>query len=225
VARFYATLSKYNFTIHESTFEAMKQIVDSGEIETLSRERLWIELSKSFDVKYAWMFFEALILSNAAEKYFPEIINNDLLKRKIMHFSKIDIDKDIFLSIVGFSLNFIDFFGFPKKITDLYFIFNEFCAKFLSLKLDDKDILYFLNSLDAFRRPERLQIFLTQVKYFISFHEMRESNKLNIFDSLYQSIVGKIDYGDLKNKNIKDIKKKIEDINLSVINLVLREKS
>ena len=100
--------------------------MDSGEIETLSRERLWIELSKSFDTKYAWMFFEALILSNAAEKYFPEIINNDLLKRKITHFSKIDIDKDIFLSIVGFSLNFIDLFGFPKKITDLYFIFNEF---------------------------------------------------------------------------------------------------
>ncbi len=54
---------------------------------------------------------------------------------------------------------------------------------------------------------------------------MRESNKLNIFDSLHQSIVDKIDYGDLKNKDIKDIKKKIEDINLSVINLVLREKS
>ena len=135
------------------------------------------------------------------------------------------LDKDIFLSIVGFSLDFIDLFGFPKKITDLYFIFNEFSTKFLSLKLDAKDILYFLNALDAFRRPERLKIFLTQIKYFIDFHEMRESNKLNIFDSLHQSIVGKIDYGDLKNKDIKDIKKKIEDINLSVINLVLREKS
>ena len=225
VARFYATLNKYNFKIHKTTFEAMKEIVNSGEIELLSRERLWVELSKSFDTKNSWMFFEALILSNVAAKYFPEIINNDLLKRKIMHFSKIDIDKDIFLSIAGFSLNFIDLFGFPKKITDLYFIFNEFSAKFLSLKLDAKDILYFLNALDAFRRPERLKIFLTQVKYFIDFHEMRENNKLDIFNRLHKSLVNKIDYGDLKNKDIKDIKKKIEDINLSVITLVLREKS
>ena len=142
-----------------------------------------------------------------------------------MHFSKIDIDKDIFLSIVGFSLDFIDLFGFPKKITDLYFIFNEFSAKFLSLKLDAKDILYFLNELDAFRRPERLKIFLTQVKYYIDFHEMRENNKLDIFNRLHKSLVNKIDYGDLKNKDIKDIKKKIEDINLSIITLVLREKS
>ena len=189
VARFYATLNKYNFKIHKTTFKAMKEIVNSGEIELLSRERLWIELSKSFDTKYSWMFFEALILSNVAAKYFPEIINNDLLKRKIMYFSKIDIDKNIFLSIVGFSLDFIDLFGFPKKITDLYFIF------------------------------------LTQVKYYIDFHEMRENNKLDIFNRLHKSLVNKIDYGDLKNQDIKDIKKKIKDINLSVINLVLREKS
>ena len=83
----------------------------------------------------------------------------------------------------------------------------------------------FFKALDAFRRPERLKIFLTQVKYFIDFHEMRENNKLDIFNRLHKSLVNKIDYGDLKNKDIKDIKKKIEDINLSVITLVLREKN
>ena len=57
VARFYATLNKYNFKIHKTTFEAMKEIVNSGEIELLSRERLWTELSKSFDAQYSWMFF------------------------------------------------------------------------------------------------------------------------------------------------------------------------
>jgi tRNA nucleotidyltransferase/poly(A) polymerase len=36
----------------------MKQIVDSGEIEELSKERLWGELSKAFNTNSPWMFFE-----------------------------------------------------------------------------------------------------------------------------------------------------------------------
>ena len=93
------------------------------------------------------------------EKYFPELISNEPLKKKIIYFSNTKIEKDVFLSLVGFSIDFVESFGFPKKVLDLYFMFNEFGAKFVSIKLDDKNILDFLNRLDAFRRPERLNIF------------------------------------------------------------------
>ena len=224
VARFYCVLSDYNFTIHEATYEVMKNIVKSGEIEDLSRERLWTELSKAFNSKNPWKFFDVLIKTNAAEKYFPEVMSNDLIRKKIIYFSNTNIEKDIFLSILGFSVDFIELFGFPKKIIDLYFIFNEFITKFISLEMQDKSILNFLNSLDAFRRPERLKAFLIQAQYFIDFHKMKEGEKINIFIKINNIIENKIDYGNLTNKNVEDIKRNIENINLNIINSILLNK-
>ena len=224
VARFYATLSEHNFKIHESTYELMREIVKSGEMEQLSKERLWMELSKAFNTKTPWRFFEVLIKTNAAKTYYPEIIDNDLIQKKIEYFSDSDIEKDIFLSIIGFSVNFLELFGFPKKTVNLYFLFNEFITKFVSLELNEESILEFTNSLDAFRRPERLKIFLKQAIYFFEFHKMQDSKKFSIFLELIKVIEDKIEYGDLSNKSVEDIKKNIENINLNIIKLVLSKK-
>ena len=58
-------------------------------------------MSKAFNSKKPWMFFEVLIKTNAAEKYYPELINSDLIKNK-EYFSNTNINKDIFLSIIDF---------------------------------------------------------------------------------------------------------------------------
>ena len=49
VARFYAKYKQYGFTIHESTYKIMQKISNSNEIETLSKERLWGEISKAYN--------------------------------------------------------------------------------------------------------------------------------------------------------------------------------
>ena len=225
VARFYAKYRQYGFTIHESTYKIMQKISNSNEIETLSKERLWGEISKAFNTENPWMFFEVLINSNVAKKYFPELIQNDYIKNKIIYFSNKEIDKNILLSILGFSIDFIESFGFPKKILDLYFMFNEFSTKFITLNIDKKSILDFLNSLDAFRRPERLRIFLIQIQYFLNFHNMeKEREKVKIFSDINTIIDKKIEYGDLKNLNVNQIKERVEHINLNIINLVLSKK-
>ena len=224
VARFSAKLAEYDFSIHETTYEEMKKVVDSKEIETLSKERLWGELSKSFNTKSPWIFFQVLIDSKVAEKYFPELISNEPLKKKIIYFSNTKIEKDVFLSLVGFSIDFVESFGFPKKVLDLYFMFNEFGAKFVSIKLDDKSILDFLNRLDAFRRPERLNIFLNQMQHFFNFHKINEKEKINIFTDLHEIIKEKIEYGDLSSISVEEIKKRVESININIINLVLSKK-
>jgi hypothetical protein len=135
----------------------------------------------------------------------------------------LDIEKDIFLSIAGFSINFVETFGFPKKILDLYFMFNEFGVKLISLKNESKDILDFLNSLDAFRRPQRLQYLIKQIELFQKFHNMKDENKLHIFKKLKIIIENKIDYGNLSNLSVDKIKERVEHINLNIINLVLSE--
>jgi len=43
VARFKA---RYGFEIHHTTFDLMKQLVDSGELDHLTRERIWVEIEK-----------------------------------------------------------------------------------------------------------------------------------------------------------------------------------
>ncbi len=224
LARFYAKLYSYNFNIHDSTYKIIERIVNSGEIETLSPERLWGELSKAFNTPDPWMFFEVLIKSKVAEKYIPEILHNNLLKEKILFFSKKNIEKNMFLSIAGFSNNFVTLFGFPKKILDIYFMYNEFQPKFFSLQMQSEKILSFLNTLDAFRRPERLKIFLKQIKYSTNFSQINKDLKLSIFFELSEIIEKKINYGDLINIEVEKIKRKIEKINLNLISSVLSKK-
>ena len=50
---------------------------------------------------------------------------------------------------------------------------------------------------------------------------MQDDKKFSIFLSLIDIIEEKIDYGDMSNKNVQDIKKHIENINLRVIKLAL----
>ena len=140
-------------------------------------------------------------------------------------FSNLEIKKDVFLSLAGFSIEFVESFGFPKKVLDLYFLFNEFSTKFISLKLDDKSILDFLNDLDAFRRPNRLNIFLNQIQYFFSFHKINEKEKIDVFIDLHEIIKEKIEYGDLSLISVEEIKKRVEHININIITLVLSKKS
>tara|TARA_B100000614_G_scaffold56043_1_gene48777 strand:+ start:244 stop:1335 length:1092 start_codon:yes stop_codon:yes gene_type:complete len=225
VARFYTKLKKYGFNIHDSTIEIMKKIVSNDEIETLSKERLWNEISKAFNENNPWMFFEVLIKTNFAKRYCPEIIDNENIKEKILYFSKIDLEKKIFLSISGFSISFIEFFGFPKRILDLYFLFNEFSAKFISLDIESKKIVYFLNQLDAFRRPERLEVFLKQISYFLEFHNQKDEERLNIFTEIQALINGKIDYGDLKKLNVEEIKVRVENIHIELISTILNKEN
>ena len=104
-------------------------------------------------------------------------------------------------------------------------MFNEFGAQFVSIKLDDKSILDFLNDLDAFRRPNRLNIFLNQIQYFFSFHKINEKEKIDIFIDLHEIIKEKIEYGDLSLISIEEIKKRVEHINIKIIKLVLSKKS
>ena len=55
--------------------ETMKKIVESGEIDFLSKERLWSELSEAFNSKNPWMFFQALIDINFSKFYCFRILS------------------------------------------------------------------------------------------------------------------------------------------------------
>lgn len=71
VARFAARFP--DFSIAAETLELMQSIVDSGELHALTRERVWIELEKTFLELRPSRFFEVLDDIAALEILFPEL--------------------------------------------------------------------------------------------------------------------------------------------------------
>lgn len=69
VARFAA---RYCFTIAPETTKLMKQLVASGELNHLTKERVWTETHKALHENLAWIYFQALYLCGADKVLFPE---------------------------------------------------------------------------------------------------------------------------------------------------------
>ncbi len=73
VARFKARFYHLGFEIAQETICLMKQIADSGELETLTPERVWIETVKALNETSPEQFFIALKDCGALKIVFPEI--------------------------------------------------------------------------------------------------------------------------------------------------------
>jgi len=71
VARFAARFP--DFSIAAETLVLMKSLVDSGELQTLTRERVWVELEKTFVENRPSRFFEVLDEIAALDILFPEL--------------------------------------------------------------------------------------------------------------------------------------------------------
>jgi tRNA nucleotidyltransferase (CCA-adding enzyme) len=69
VARFRA---RYNFSIARVTVELMDKLVDAGELNALTPERVWVEFEKGLMGEFPYLFIEALDLVCAIEVLLPE---------------------------------------------------------------------------------------------------------------------------------------------------------
>jgi tRNA nucleotidyltransferase (CCA-adding enzyme) len=74
VARFAARFYHFGFTIAPETILLMQTISASGELSSLSAERVWKELEKALNTRHANVFFSVLKEANALDKLFPELI-------------------------------------------------------------------------------------------------------------------------------------------------------
>ncbi|MGN7611559.1 multifunctional CCA addition/repair protein [Magnetococcales bacterium HHB-1] len=73
VARFQAQLAPWRFTVALETYDLMEKITRSGELQSLSKERIWLELERALTTDYPWLFFEVLERCGALEVLFPEL--------------------------------------------------------------------------------------------------------------------------------------------------------
>jgi len=73
VARFAARYHSYGFSIADETLALMKEIAQSGELRTLSGERIWKEMQRSLEEDHPEVFFEVLHHCKALKEIWPEL--------------------------------------------------------------------------------------------------------------------------------------------------------
>jgi tRNA nucleotidyltransferase (CCA-adding enzyme) len=73
LARFAARFKHLGFSVAEETIALVKEISQSGELDTLVKERIWQELKKAIDSPNPESFIEVLRAGDALKIIFPEI--------------------------------------------------------------------------------------------------------------------------------------------------------
>ncbi|WP_119393400.1 multifunctional CCA addition/repair protein [Salinibius halmophilus] len=73
VAQFYARFSDLGFTIAPETLNLMGKMTESGDLRSLSGERVLAELQKALNCPTPWPFFLALRQCGALKQWFPEL--------------------------------------------------------------------------------------------------------------------------------------------------------
>lgn len=73
VARFAARFHHLGFKVAHETLELMKEISRSGELKSLTQERIWIELHKSLQTNNPEVFIEILHYVGALQDVLPEV--------------------------------------------------------------------------------------------------------------------------------------------------------
>jgi len=166
VARFFARFE--DFIIHKDTEELMKQIVGSGEISSLSIERIKTEILKGLNEKHADKMFLSFSSSGVLKSIFPDFVENQcdifLLLNELKNTSKpISVESKLLMIFAlpffydvekSDRVNYLEYFKLSNNAKTV-FKGIEYEARnlenFLSFSVEDKlDSLY---RLDFFRRP------------------------------------------------------------------------
>lgn len=75
VARFAARFAHLNFVVAEETKALMRWMADSGELNTLTPERVWKETEKALETRNPQVYFQVLRDCGALAVLFPELDN------------------------------------------------------------------------------------------------------------------------------------------------------
>ncbi|MBF0187434.1 MAG: multifunctional CCA addition/repair protein [Magnetococcales bacterium] len=73
VARFHARLGHLGFSVAEETLRLMRDLVVSGELNTLTPERVWAETEKALNTLTPALYFHTLHCTGALSVVFPEL--------------------------------------------------------------------------------------------------------------------------------------------------------
>ena len=164
-ARLASRFNHLGFTIDPKTLDLMKIMVDSGEVDALTPERVFKEIYLSMNTESPSIFFEVLIESGAYQRLFPMLEMNQNIEFQLL-------DQPDLIGEVKFALwlyqqksssiqSLCDHLKCPKdiqQIAELVSIWHGFSSDFLSHK--PQEILSFFLKTDGLRRQRRFELIL-----------------------------------------------------------------
>lgn len=263
VARFAARFS--DFKVHEDTIKIMNDIARTDELQSLSGERVFMELEKAMATENPQIFFEVLSKCGALEILFPELealkgipqtekyhpegdawTHTLLVLKHACKFSnspevrfaallhdlgKAKTPKEILPGHHGHEetgLELIENFGkkykFPNRILDISLKvckYHLLCHKVFELKAST--ILKLLTSLDSFRNPENLDLFLICTKAD-HFGKLNDSYPQGDYLRRCYDFIKNLDISEaVKLKDPEKIKEKIRELRIEALKKVPEE--
>ncbi len=197
-ARFSA---RYGFSVHPTTISLMKSIVDEGEFDHLTSERVWKEFEKVLTEKEILKFFEVLQDCSALGKLpgFSENVNLDYLKYVE---TKGDSNKSqkLISSFHFLNIEYLESWKMPSEEKNLILNFKQFQNnhKFYS-NLDVEDKLFFISRSKSIHDLNRNKDLFYNIVDYVSW-----KNDLKLDFEQEFSILNQ-DVQELKGINYKDL--------------------
>ena len=198
IARFAARFPE--FIVADETMLALKAIVQAGELNVLSPERIWQELAKGLVAKKPMHMFQVLLDTGASKDMLPlqlsEQLANESFRQKLMtHLDEASNHLDERCAALLMQLpasvirSWAECVRMPIETRDFSEIFSELTT--LINKSQESfqavDVLAWFNRADVWRKPERGQALLNLAQK-MGFHvsslirAMRDAQALNTAD-------------------------------------------
>ena len=171
VARFTAKLSHLGFSIAPETLTLMSEITDAGELQLLSKERIWQETMRALQTTSPEIYLTSLLHIGALHAIAPGLANALNSEEKIALLPKLKNIEQYehryvaLMFFACFSNNICDAkvyknisasFAAPKAIEELACLAcSHYSISLQALTIDSAEILALLKQTDAFRRDER----------------------------------------------------------------------
>ena len=159
VCRFMAKLYHLGFTIEKSTLDSMKEIALSGELETLSKERIWMETVKALNCESPEQYFETLRACGALKTLIQEdSLDTESLAEIKKKTKSSEVRWAVLLKNTKGMKEVNNKFNVPKSHAQLSEVFRHFTLFMSEVNFNPERILSLLQTTDAFRRQERFMI-------------------------------------------------------------------
>lgn len=179
VARFAARYHYLGFTIADETQALLTQMINRGELNTLTAERIWLECEKSLADGAFAEFLNTLAQLGALSAISPALADNwndelyQQLKTRYAFAQSQNITEKALLfaqatsSLTADDINAISqTIRLPNDVRDLALQLNAHQATLTSKTLTAAQLLNCCNQLDLWRRPERFDTVLTAIAIY-----------------------------------------------------------
>lgn len=172
IARFAARFPE--FRVADETLDALKAIVQSGELSVLSAERIWQELARGLVAQKPMHMFQVLLNTGAARTILPPTLvaklSEELFREELIaHFSKAgdSLEDRCAITLMDLSAREIrtwaDCVRMPIEVRDFSEIFSDLrilVNKYQNTPYQAVDVLAWFNRADVWRKPDRAQAIL-----------------------------------------------------------------